>query len=167
MKPGPLARRILIAYIEQHADKETAVVGRLSRIEQHIPTLARLMLRLERKVDTFLNNAELVDRELTRFFRGVIVVHLSVGKVRRGPGGKNYYVKLAREDTRTKGDYYLKGGPTGEWFGRLADSMGLSGSVDAADFRSARRAFAGQANSLRRTPIIRNAGPRSTSPTAS
>jgi hypothetical protein len=61
MKPGPFARRILIAYIEQHQDAQAAVVGRLTRIEQHIPTLARLMLRLEKKVDTFLENAELVD----------------------------------------------------------------------------------------------------------
>lgn len=61
MKPGPFARRVLIAYLEQEQEKDLAVVGRLRRIEQHIPTLARLMLRLEKKVDTFLDNAELVD----------------------------------------------------------------------------------------------------------
>lgn len=61
MKPGPFARRLIIAYLEQQQDREAAVVGRLTRIEQHIPTLARLMLRLEKKVDTFLENADLVD----------------------------------------------------------------------------------------------------------
>jgi hypothetical protein len=61
MSPGPFARRILIAYIEQHEDTETAVVGRLTRIEQHLPTLARLMLRVEKKVERFLENAEIVD----------------------------------------------------------------------------------------------------------
>ena len=61
MKPGPFARRVLIAYLEQQQDQESAVVGRLSRIEQHLPTLARLMLRLEKKVDAFLENAELVE----------------------------------------------------------------------------------------------------------
>jgi len=61
MKPGPFARQVLIAYIESQQDKDGLVSGKLSRIEQFLPRLARLMLRLERKVDTFLENAEITD----------------------------------------------------------------------------------------------------------
>jgi hypothetical protein len=61
MKPGPYARRILIAYIESQEERDAALSGKLSRIESFMPKLARLMLRLERKVDTFLENAELTD----------------------------------------------------------------------------------------------------------
>lgn len=61
MKPGPFARRILMAYVESNRGGDATVDGKLRRIEEHIPKLARLMLRLERKVDAFLDNAELVD----------------------------------------------------------------------------------------------------------
>lgn len=61
MKPGPFARRIVIAFLEHEDGPGVADSGRIGRIERYMPTLARLMLRLERKVDTFLDNAELVD----------------------------------------------------------------------------------------------------------
>jgi predicted transcriptional regulator len=61
MKPGPFARRVLIAYIEEQHDMEAAVVIRLARIERHLPTIARLVLRLEKKVDAFLEHVEIVD----------------------------------------------------------------------------------------------------------
>ena len=61
MKPGPYARRILIAYIESQADWQTDVLAKLARIEQCIPQLARPVLRLEDKLNTFLENAELTD----------------------------------------------------------------------------------------------------------
>ena len=68
---------------------------------------------------------------------GVIAVHVSVGKVGRGAGGKAYYLKLSREDARLgPGDYYLRDGATGRWFGRLAADMGLSGPVEAEAYRS-------------------------------
>ena len=55
---------------------------------------------------------------------------LSIGKVQRGASGKLYYTRLAEED------YYLKGQgePPGEWFGRGARDLGLTGTVKAEDF---------------------------------
>ncbi|MFO0888319.1 MAG: hypothetical protein U0790_04130 [Isosphaeraceae bacterium] len=59
MSPGPLARRILMAYIESQGDEKT-LEAKLDSIGRHIPALARMILRLETKVDAFLENAEIV-----------------------------------------------------------------------------------------------------------
>lgn len=60
---------------------------------------------------------------------------LSIGKVKRGSSGKQYYLRLSEED------YYLrgagKGEPPGEWWGRGAVQLGLVGPVDAQDFGNA------------------------------
>jgi hypothetical protein len=61
MKPGPLARRILIAYIESGGDAPT-LEAKLDSIGRHMPTLARMMQRLEQKFDVILDNAEIVDQ---------------------------------------------------------------------------------------------------------
>ena len=56
-------------------------------------------------------------------------MHVSVGKVRRGARGVDYYNKLERED------YYLNAGsPAGQWWGRLAADFGLFGEVGKEDF---------------------------------
>src|SRR3954471_21770416 len=54
-------------------------------------------------------------------------MHVSVGKIRRGARGVDYYAKMARED------YYLTSG-TGQWCGRLAADFGLLGDVQKEDF---------------------------------
>ncbi len=61
MKPGPFARRVLIAYLESQAEDERDLGVKLSRIEDFLPKLTRSMLRLERKVTQFLENADIVD----------------------------------------------------------------------------------------------------------
>ena len=65
MKPGPFARRVLIGYLESQAEGQSIVLTKLSGIEQSnrsiAKTLAKSMLRLERKVTQFLDNAEIVD----------------------------------------------------------------------------------------------------------
>ena len=59
MKPGPFARRVLIAYMESQQKTDTVLSGKLSRIEEFMPRLARLMLRLDEKVTTFLEQVEI------------------------------------------------------------------------------------------------------------
>jgi len=65
MKPSPFARRVIIAYLESQAEGQSIVLTKLSGIEQSnrtiAKTLAKSMLRLERKVTQFLDNAEIVD----------------------------------------------------------------------------------------------------------
>jgi hypothetical protein len=52
MGPGPFARRILMAYLEDSEHRT---------LDAKIGSIARLVARLERKVDTFLENVEVVD----------------------------------------------------------------------------------------------------------
>jgi hypothetical protein len=52
MGPGPFARRILMAYLEG-SEHQT--------LDAKLGSIARLIMRLERKVDAFLENAEVVD----------------------------------------------------------------------------------------------------------
>lgn len=71
-----------------------------------------------------------------------------------GGGQSRYYLDLASED------YYLDGGePLGKWFGRGADKLGLSGTVERRDLE---RAFSGF------TPggeaLVQNAGKKSHRP---
>jgi hypothetical protein len=53
MGPGPFARRILMAYLENSQSGPT--------VEAKLSSIARHVARLEKKVDTFLENAELID----------------------------------------------------------------------------------------------------------
>jgi conjugative relaxase-like TrwC/TraI family protein len=69
------------------------------------------------------------------------VVHLGIGKVRRGSKGALYYKKLSHEAAGLDraGNYYLKNKNSledgvGRWFGRGAAEMGLSGPVSEKDF---------------------------------
>ena len=56
---------------------------------------------------------------------------LSISPPLRGAGKGNYYLDLARED------YYLEGGePLGEWHGRGAKELGLSGTVEREQLSS-------------------------------
>ena len=55
-----------------------------------------------------------------------------------GAGAAGYYAALARDD------YYTRGGePPGDWLGRGAASLGLSGTVDAAALRHVLHGFDG------------------------
>ena len=55
-----------------------------------------------------------------------------------GAGATGYYAALARDD------YYTRGGePPGDWLGRGAASLGLSGTVDAAALRNVLHGFDG------------------------
>ena len=62
--------------------------------------------------------------------QGIAVV-LSIGRVRRGESGKQYYLQFQAED------YYLRTGggePPGQWEGRLGVSFGLHGLVGEEAF---------------------------------
>ena len=72
---------------------------------------------------------------------------LSIGKM--GSGQSAYYIALARED------YYMDGGePPGQWHGRGAEDLGLSGTVQGEELT---RAFEGFHPREDRA-LIRNAG---------
>lgn len=56
---------------------------------------------------------------------------LSISPPMSGSGKGDYYLNLCRED------YYLEGGePPGEWTGRGAEKLGLSGQLDKDQFRN-------------------------------
>ena len=72
---------------------------------------------------------------------------LSIGAI-KSTGQGEYYLDLGRED------YYLKGGePPGQWLGRGAEKLGLTGKVEDQDFRNLLKGFAIGGDSL-----IQNAG---------
>ena len=72
-------------------------------------------------------------------------MHVSVGKVRRGSRGVDYYNKLERED------YYLNSGsPAGRWWGRLSADFGLFGEVGKGDFCRFTTVFPRRASPYRR-----------------
>jgi Ti-type conjugative transfer relaxase TraA len=56
---------------------------------------------------------------------------LSISAPIKGAGHADYYLELARED------YYTEGGePPGQWHGRGAEALGLTGKVEREDLRS-------------------------------
>jgi Ti-type conjugative transfer relaxase TraA len=72
---------------------------------------------------------------------------LSIGALSGGGQGE-YYISLGRED------YYTEGGePPGKWLGRGAVDLGLSGTVEADDFRNLLKGYSPDGR-----PLIQNAG---------
>jgi conjugative relaxase-like TrwC/TraI family protein len=78
-------------------------------------------------------------------------MHVSVGKVRRGARGVDYYNKLSRED------YYLASG-SGRWWGSLAVEFGLSGEVKRDDFCAIHEGFSPKGEPLCQNNRLRRPG---------
>ena len=66
-----------------------------------------------------------------------------------GAGQGSYYIDLARED------YYLEGGePPGRWFGKGANALELSGSVEKEEFRQVLQGYSPDG----KNELVQNAG---------
>src|SRR3954470_1483025 len=59
--PGPYVRRLLIAHVESDGDGEVSLDAKLNTIERGVATILRETLKNSRKVDAFLDAAEIVD----------------------------------------------------------------------------------------------------------
>ena len=78
---------------------------------------------------------------------------LSIGAI-KSKGQGEYYLDLGRED------YYLKGGePPGQWSGRGAERLGLTGHVEAEEFRNLLSGYDPNGDNL-----IQNAGRKNHQP---
>ncbi len=74
---------------------------------------------------------------------------LSISPPMSGSGKGDYYLNLSRED------YYLEGGePPGEWVGRGAEKLGLSGKLDQDEFRNILSGMSPDGNK----ELVQNAG---------
>lgn len=72
---------------------------------------------------------------------------LSIAALSGGQG--NYYLALARDD------YYLKGGePSGQWFGKGAERLGIKAQVNGQEFKRLLRGFSPDGTQ----PLIQGAG---------
>src|SRR3954447_16358584 len=58
--PGPYVRRLLIAHVESDGDGEVSLDAKLNTIERGVATILRETLKNSRKVDAFLDAAEIV-----------------------------------------------------------------------------------------------------------